>query len=213
MSYPGGYALRRRTIRVVAAVAITTATLTLPMTATRAAQAMYMEPVFGLLVEPGKANYLPLTPDIAKKCSLTGAKYLVFAHIKDKAGDAYILREAADGAGGVAARVAPEGCTVSETTWMLSGVRQGSLAPASTAPALPGDKAEKVCQGGVCHYVLRSAAEDQLLKALLDDAIVKGQQANGGPTAFKAKACEPAVIRNAEDYPAVRARLGMLCGL
>ena len=63
MSYPGGYVLRRRTIRVVAAVAITTAALALPMTAARAAQAMYMEPVFGLLVEPGKDNYLPLTPD------------------------------------------------------------------------------------------------------------------------------------------------------
>jgi hypothetical protein len=212
MSYPGGYALRLRTIRVIAAVAITSSCLTLTQSPAGAAPAAYIEPVFGLLVEPGKAAYLPLAPDVAKKCSLAGAKYLVFAHIKDKAGDAYIVQDTDAGTPGIAARIAPEGCTTVDTVWMLSGVK-GSYGATSATPGLPGDKADKICQGGVCHYVFRSAAEEQLLKALLDDAVLKAQTALKGPAAFKAKACEPGVIRNAEDYPAVRARLGMLCGM
>jgi len=211
MPYPGGYALRRRIVRVVAAVAISSTCFVLPA-APASAQTAFIEPVFGLLVEPGKASYLPLAPDIAKKCSLAGAKYLVFAHIKDAGGDAYILHDV-DGGTGIGARVSPAGCTTAESSWMLSGVPKAPYAAAPPAPALPGDKADKVCQGGVCHYVLRSTAEEQLLKALLNDAVLKGQLAYKGPAAFKAKACELSVIRNAEDYPAVRQRLGMLCGM
>ena len=208
MSYPGGYALRRRTVSVVAALAISSMCFAAPAQA----QSAFVEPVFGLLVEPGKAAYPPLTPDVAKRCSLAGSKYLVFAHIKDAAGDAYILADA-DAGTGTAARVTTGGCTTVESTWMLSGIAKPPYGAAQPVPSLPGDKAEKVCQGGVCHYVLRSAAEEQLLKALLNDAVLKGQQAYKGPAAFKAKACEPSVIRNAEDYPAVRARLSMLCGM
>lgn len=208
MSYPGGYALRRRIVRVVAAVAISSTCFIMPAWA----QSAFVEPVFGLLVEPGKAAYLPLAPDIAKRCSLAGAKYLVFAHIKDTGGDAYILQDA-DGGAGVAARVSPAGCTTVESTWMLSGVPKAPYSAGQPAPALPGDKADKVCQGGTCHYLVRSAAEEQLLKALLNDAVLKGQAAYKGPAAFKTKACDMSVIRNAEDYPAVRARLGSLCGM
>lgn len=211
MSYPGGYALRRRIVRVVAAVAISSITFALPA-APAWAQSAFIEPVFGLLVEPGKANYLPVAPDIAKKCGLAGSKYLVFAHVKDAGGDAYILLDV-DSAAGIAARVAPTGCTTAESSWVLSGLPKAPYGAAQPAPALPGDKAEKVCQGGICRYSLRSAAEEQLLKALLNDAVVKGQLAYKGPAAFKAKACELSVIRNAEDYPAVRQRLGTLCGM
>ncbi len=211
MSYPRGYVLRRRTIRVVAAIAITSTCIALAEARVEAASA-FVEPVFGLLVEPGKANYLPLAPDIARRCSLTATRYLVFAHIKDKAGDAYIVQDDA-GTGSVGARVSPAGCTTVEVSWMLAGVHEGSFGAAQDVPGLPGDKAEKVCRGGMCHYVLRSSGEELLLKALLDNAVATGQQAHGGPAAFKAKACAPAVIRNAEDYPALRARLGSLCGL
>jgi hypothetical protein len=208
MSYPGGYALRRCIVRVVAAVAISSTCFIMPAWA----QSAFVEPVFGLLVEPGKAAYLPLAPDIAKRCSLAGSKYLVFAHIKDTGGDAYILQDAGGGAG-VAARVSPAGCTTVESTWMLSGVPKAPYSAGQPAPALPGDKADKVCQGGTCHYIMRSAAEEQLLKALLNDAVLKGQAAHKGPAAFKTRACEMSVIRNAEDYPAVRQRLGSLCGM
>lgn len=211
MPYPGGYALRRRIVRVVAAVAISSTCFIMSAAPARA-QAAFIEPVFGLLVEPGKAGYLPLAPDIAKRCNLAGAKYLVFAHVKDAGGDAYILQDAGGGAG-VAARLAPAGCITAESSWMLSGVPKGPYGAVQPAPLLPGDKAEKICQGGVCHYVMRSMAEEQLLKALLNDAVVKGQLAYKGPAAFKAKACELSVIRNAEDYPAVRQRLGTLCGM
>ena len=209
MSCPGGYALRRRIVGVVAAIAISSTTFVMPAWA----QSAFVEPVFGLLVEPGKAAYLPLPPDIAKRCSLTGAKYLVFAHVKDKDGDAYIVQDSDAGAPGVAARVTPAACTTAETSWILSGHPKAPYGAVQPAPSLPGDKAEKVCQGGVCHYVVRSAAEDQLLKALLNDAVLKGQAAYKGPAAFKAKACDMSVIRNAEDYPAVRQRLGLLCGM
>ncbi len=212
MSYPRGYALRRRTIGVIAAIAMSSTCFALAETRADAASAVFIEPVFGLAVESGKASYLPLAPDVAKRCSLAGTKYLIFAHIKDKGGDAYIVQDA-DGASGVAMRVSAAECTTAEASWTLSGVHQGSYGPAPGSPALPGDKADKVCQSGVCHYVLRSPAEEQMLKALLDDAIAKGQQANGGAAVFRTKACEPAVIRNAEDYPAVRARLGSLCGM
>jgi len=208
MSYPGGYALRRHIVRVVAAVAISSTSFITPAWG----QSAFVEPVFGLLVEPGKATYLPLAPDIAKRCSLTGARYLVFAHVKDTGGDAYILQDA-DGGAGVAARVSLTGCTTAETSWMLSGVPKAPYGAVQPAPALPGDKADKVCQGGICHYVVRSAAEEQLLKALLNDAVLKGQVAFKGPAAFRSKACDMSVIRNAEDYPAVRARLGALCGM
>ena len=208
MSYPGGYALRRHIVRVVAAVAISSTFFIMPAWA----QSAFVEPVFGLLVEPGKAAYLPLAPDIAKRCSLAGAKYLVFAHIKDAGGDAYIVQDA-DGGAGVAARATATGCSTVETSWMLSGVPKAPYGAAQPAPALPGDKADKVCQGGICHYVLRSAAEEQLLKALLNDAVLKGQLAFKGPAAFKSKACDMSVIRNAEEYPAVRTRLGALCGM
>lgn len=194
MSCSTGYAGRRRGSRAIAILSVSF----LALGSAPAQAATFVEPVFGLLVDQAKARYLPLAPDIARRCNLTAGAWLVFAHAKDKAGDLYIV-QVGDAAGSVL-RVSPAGCAVAEASQMLAG----------KAAAPPG--------GGMAQAVaVQSGAvqpgETQVPKALLDDAVLRAQQANGGPAAFKAKACQPAVMRDIEAYPAVRSRLGSLCGM
>lgn len=192
MSCSTGEAPRRRVMPGTTIILMATAGLLLASGPARAAT--YAEPVFGLLVDSAKARYLPLAPDIAKRCNLAAGAWLVFAHAKDKAGDLYIVQTSAGDVPGSVLRVAPAGCAVAEAGAVLAGQ--------ATVPA-----------AGAAQPVAAQSGGAEPPKALVDDALLRAQQANGGPAAFKAKACQPGVMRDIEAYPAVRTRLGLLCGM
>jgi len=188
MSCSTGDALRR-TVRAI--TIMTSASFVLA--GAPAIAATFVEPVFGLLVDGAKARYQPLAPDVAKRCNL-GSPQLVFAFAKDKGGDLYLVQPAGGDGAGMLLRVAPAACTAAEASPVLTG---------QAAP--PG--------AGMAQTVAVQSGGGQVPKALLDDAVLRGQQANGGPAAFKTKVCQPAVMRDIEAYPSVRARLGTLCGM
>lgn len=188
-----GPALRRRAIRAAAIITIASTALGLAQTPALAA-ATFVEPVFGLLVDGAKARYLPLAPDVAKRCNLAADPWLVFASAKEGGGDLYIVQPASGDGAGAILRVSPAGCAASEASLVLSG----------QAPMPAGAMAQPVA--------VQSAGAAPP-KALVDNAVLRAQQALGGPAAFKTKVCQPAVIRDIEGYPAVHARLATLCGL
>jgi len=219
MPWTRGHARRRNIIRAGAIIMLSTCGF-----GARAAVAPsdYSEPIFGLLVEQGKASFDMLPAAVTAQCKgLGGTASLVFAHVKDATGDAYILLASPpnDPTGapiGVTMRIDKSGCTAEKSVWTLSGqAPSGTYVMAKASFSLPGNQAPKLCDAGAadsCHYMLRSADEERMLRALVDDAVLRATRAWGGLARFKDKACTPSVMRNNDDYPVVRARLSQLCG-
>jgi len=74
----------------------------------------------------------------------------------------------------------------------LSALPPKSGYRAATAnQTFPGPDSPHECVPGQCHYVLRSADEEHILRGFVKDAIQRAITAYGGDASFRAQACKP----------------------
>jgi hypothetical protein len=84
-----------------------------------------------------------------------------------------------------------------------------------TAGGLPGLDETSICEqvaAGPCHYILRSAEEEAILRGLVRDGLARGVRAWGGPDRFKAEACQPSLLHGNMFKPIVYDELKKFCG-
>ena len=67
-------------------------------------------------------------------------------------------------------------------------------------------------QAGDCYYVLRSAAEEAVLRSLVKDAIERAIKAYGSQALFGKKACTPSQLAGSESTAVVLQELEKFCG-
>lgn len=178
------------------------------------------EPIFGITYDYTKVHYEPVPAALRKTCGgFEVGTYWTFAHF-EKGGRAYyvVLGVWPDQDGdslGNAIEIDGSKCTIDESTWMLSGfVPSTGYLQVKNAPELPGLNAKEICDQGAlgsCHYLLRSAAEEETLRALVDDAIKRGILAWGGDASFKHVACVPTILKGQKATPIVQQALEQYC--
>ena len=105
-------------------------------------------------------------------------------------------------------------CHGEDSKWMLSGlVPVGGYPTPSPPVGLPGLGAPSVCDRGPtgdCHYLLRSAAEEALLRDLVRDALERGIRAWGSAVAFRKAVCRPEVVGD-DLYPVLNQEVSRFC--
>ena len=79
---------------------------------------------------------------------------------------------------------------------------------------LPGLGAQRICDAGPfgdCHYVLRSAGEEDLLRGLVKDAVLQGIRAWGGEEAFRKAVCRSQIMNANASMPIVQQEVSEFC--
>jgi hypothetical protein len=104
---------------------------------------------------------------------------------------------------------------MNESNWTRSGVPPaGGYQNTKLTEGLPGMNAPEVCEDRprypLCRYVLRSAAEEALLRGLVQDGIERAVRAFGRDQ-FKKKACSSETFSEQSDYPIVQMELRRFC--
>ena len=98
---------------------------------------------------------------------------------------------------------------------MLSGFTpaEGYTSQTETGE-LPGSDASSVCDAGAngqCHYMLRSAEEEAILRDLVRDGISRGMQA-WGKERFRKEACQEPELEERNSFtPIVLKELAKFC--
>jgi len=180
-----------------------------------------IDPMFGIPFDYAKEHYEQMPASVRKTCSgFEDGTYWTFAHAEQNGKGYYVVlgvwpEQDGDSLGNVI-EIAGSKCTVDDSTWMLSGVAPSSgYSKGEAVLGLPGLNAKKICDQGAlgsCHYELRSAAQEQLLRALVDDGIKRGVLAWGGDASFRRVACAPAILKGNTATPIVRDALERYCG-
>jgi len=77
---------------------------------------------------------------------------------------------------------------------------------------LPGAGAKAICDRmGNCYYLFRSAAEEDLFRSLIQDAIARGIRAWGGQAKFRKEACTTEEIDGLSQIPILAQELSNFC--
>jgi hypothetical protein len=99
-----------------------------------------------------------------------------------------------------------------DSSWMLSGSIPASGYPNPKAVGtLPGLHASESCdQVGNCHYELRSPEEEEVLRALVSNAIERGIKA-WGESRFASRACAPGLMLSNSLDPVLQSALKNFC--
>ena len=167
----------------------------------RAKQTLLEDPMFGLSYDYTKITYEQFSKSVAHLCRLEkGGKYWLFAHTHRKSGDYYVVMGVVPGQSGDSLGIAlwvrdPE-CDAEDSLWMQSGFSPAEgYTSIPYSGELPGMGAQKACNNGDCHYVLRSAEEEAILRDLVRDAISRGIQV-WGEERFRKEACQSAPLKD-----------------
>ena len=178
------------------------------------------DPMFGISYDSSRVHYEVMPAPLRQMCpGYERGIFWVYAHIKRAFGDYYVVMGVTPGQNGDslgAALLIKDGqCRVEDSTRMLSGfVPDRGYRPEANSGTLPGLGAPQLCnQGpfGDCHYVLRSADEEDVLRDLVRDALGRGARAWGEATQFKAAVCNPALREAASSMPIVQQELTRFC--
>jgi hypothetical protein len=179
------------------------------------------DPMFGLTYDYTKVNYEQMPISIRHICpDYEHGTFWTFAHTKRKSGDYFVVmgvRPGQDGDSlGAALVIKDSKCYEEDSTWMLSGfIPEGGYSPGKSARKLPGLDAPKICEGslGPCHYVFQSKEEEEILRDLVKDALVRGVQAWGGTDRFKNEVCKASHQKVNADMPVVQQELKVFCNI
>ncbi len=183
-------------------------------------QATLEDPVFGIAYRPSIVKFDVMPKRISQLCPGFGNELdWVFAHYKSGSSDYYIVMgvsESQDGDSfGTGVWIDGSRCRMSESKWVFLGTPSSSgFNNKGIADELPGLNAPRVCDSGAgsdCHYLLRSAHEEEILKGLIGDAIQRSIAAYGSGAAFKRKACSSDILRGNAEFPLVAEALRAFC--
>jgi hypothetical protein len=177
------------------------------------------DPVFGLEFDTARVKYEPTPGDVLTECfgPKSGLEW-TFAHVRH-GGSEYLVVMVIPGGGegdvfGSAVSLVGGQCEVEPSNWMISGFVPKDGYSGAGGPRLPGLGAPPVCDPGAlgdCHYFLRSAAEETILRALVKDALKRGVRAWGSDAAFRTVACRPNLIANHIGHPVLQQELSSFC--
>jgi hypothetical protein len=178
------------------------------------------DPVFGVEFNTARVKYEPTPVKVLAQClgprsplawtfaqvRYNGSEYLVVMVVPGgEEGDVF----------GSAISLVNGQCHVEPSTWMISGYVPANGYSSVAGPArLPGLGSPPVCAPGPlgdCHYVLRSSAEERLLRALVRDALVRGVRAWGSHAAFQKVACQPKLMGDHSGHPVLQQELLRFC--
>jgi hypothetical protein len=178
------------------------------------------DPMFGLEFHPSMVKYELMPAKVLRTCGdFLPGRYWIFAHLRKGDTDYFVEtgmspKQEGDIFGGVLA-ITDSKCQSEDSTWMLSGFVPMNGYPQAAAPVLlPGFGAKSMCGKGPlgdCHYILRSAAEEAILRGLVRDGLARGIRAWGGVARFKREVCRPRVIEANVSQPIVRQELITFC--
>lgn len=179
------------------------------------------DPIFGLLFNPATVKYEPMAQKIRTRCAAFGSgNYWTFAYLRQRETEYFIVvgtSATQDGdMFGTAISINDSGCQEEESAWALSGFvpRNGYPAISSAKAMLPGDKAKEVCDNppfGECHYMLRSATEEAILRGLIQDALARAQSAWKGVGGIRKQVCNPGYLQMRSSTPVLRNEVERFC--
>jgi len=176
------------------------------------------DPIIGVSYDYTKVHYDPMPVSVRQICrDYDKGTFWTYAHAKRESEDYYVVMGVRPGqtgdSFGAAVVVVGSDCADQDSLWMLSGiVPAGGYSPKAEYVGLPGLDAKEVCdQMANCHYVLRSAAEEAILRDLVRDGISRAVKAWGGADRFKKEACKPSVLTGHSDTPIVQDELTKFC--
>jgi len=180
----------------------------------------FYDPVFGVLYDTGRVHYDAMPASIRRICpDFEQGTYWTYAHTQRGPTEYSVVMgvspdQSGDSLGAVLA-VTGSKCDGRDSLQVLSGfVPSGGYGAGRTPPGLPGEGAKRVCERipfGPCHYELRSAEEEAILRGLVKDALARATRAWGGAGAFKQQACKPSVQAENSSTPIVREELARFC--
>lgn len=183
------------------------------------AQARVEDPMFGLAYNPSEIKYERVPSRLRRVCQeFYPHNYSVYADVRRGESEFFIVMHISSGDGdsfGNAIWVKGAKCRVDESNWTLSGIPPaGGYTGAKHLDGLPGLDAPKVCEsrsrGEYCRYILRSPAEEDLLRSLVRDGIQRAAKAFG-KSQFKEKECSAEAISQQSDYPIIQQELRKFC--
>jgi hypothetical protein len=177
------------------------------------------DPIFGISYSYAKVHYEQMPTSLRHICpNFELGTFWTFARVRKGEKEYFVVmgvRPGQDGDSlGVALVVEGSDCTGEDSTQMLSGfVPSGGYTTGRSSGELPGLGAPEVCDGpaGPCHYILRSAEEEDLLRELVRDALTRGALAWGGTDRFKGEVCKLSVQKDNASTPVVQEELVRFC--
>jgi len=184
----------------------------------RKEQALLEDPIFGISYSPSQARYEEAPLLLKKRCRLGNDPIWIYAHVRKDDSDYFIVT------GYQLPEYEPEGsslwvegaeCRDDLSAWTLSGLPPtGGYQNAQSSAGLPGLGAAKVCENRpeeqFCRYILRSPAEEALLRDLVQDGLQRAIKA-WGKAPFRKKQCSAEAISKQSDYPIVQQELRKFC--
>jgi len=184
------------------------------------------DPMFGISYSYTKVHYEEMPAAVRRICpDYERGTYWVFAHFTRESGEYYVVMGVSPGQTGdslgAALRVKDSKCYNYDSRRTFTGVvPKGGYSQKGMSSELPGSNVPEVCAPGTgryplidldCHYVLRSAEEEAVLRGLARDALTRGSRAWGGPDRFKKEACRPSVVLAVANAPIIQQELEKFC--
>jgi hypothetical protein len=179
------------------------------------------DPIFGLPFDPAKVKYEPMPVKIRNVCqAFDGGDYWTFGRVKEDETEYFIVlgrSSSQDGdMFGTGLLINNSACREEESKWLLSGFvpSNGYVTNLSREPILPGEGAKRVCGNSPfadCHYILRSPAEEMVLRELIRDAIARAGSAWKNAGGFRKQVCSPSYLAEQTQMPVLKNELEKFC--
>lgn len=180
------------------------------------------DPIFGLAFDRAKVHFDSLPLQVRNSCpDFQQGKYLTFAHLRKNSAEYFVVLEVVvpgqdSDVFGVAIEINNSKCHVEDSSKMLSGfIPLGGYHENADKMYFPGSGAKDICDKGpmgACHYLLRSQAEEEVLRGIVQDALARGTHAWGSKAEYKKAVCSSFIVTDANSgYPVVQQELIKFC--
>jgi hypothetical protein len=178
------------------------------------------DPIFGLSYDTSVVRYEEVPSWLDKKCHIGRDHSFIHAHVRNKGSELFIVMSySSDQDGdsfGNSFWVKGAECKGDSSNWTLSGKlpERGYGLLSRSWEGLPGNGALELCDDNPCrgnyHWVLRSPAEEAVLRSLVQDGIQRAVKAFGRAQ-FGKQVCSAQAISEESDYPIVQQELRKFC--
>lgn len=179
----------------------------------------FVDPIFGLVFHTAQVAYEVTPEEVVRRCFASDENpYWTFSHVRGDGIDYFVVmaipKNQSGDVFGTAVVLAGGQCRTEPSNQMLSGfVPAGGYRKPAEPTTLPGLGASPVCDAEPfthCHYMLRSAAEESLLRAIVRDGLQRGIHARGSEAILRKVLCQSPNEGNAL-YPVVEQEVKQFC--